>query len=149
MTEARHGRLIVYHGVCDQPEPGTDRHHLCYSAGVMILSREHPRELLYWSSKEVLTPTLAEEQYGTIDNVVFPTCIDRRDDIGAFDRFDVYYGMADNRIGVARLDVPEHLPLGAQANPHLTITSLPLDDPEEAENRYAAMIATGEGFASA
>ena len=37
--------------------------------------------------------------------------IDRRDDIGALDRFDVYYGMADNRIGVARLDVPERLPL--------------------------------------
>jgi len=23
------------------------------------------------------------------------------------DRFDVYYGMADNRIGLARLDLPE------------------------------------------
>ena len=38
---------------------------------------------------------------------MFPTGIDRRDDIGAPDRFDVYYGMADNRIGVVRLDVPE------------------------------------------
>ena len=28
------------------------------------------------------------------------------------DRFDVYYGMADNRIGSARLDVPERLPVG-------------------------------------
>ena len=26
---------------------------------------------------------------------------------------DVYYGMADNRIGVARLDLPEHLPTEA------------------------------------
>jgi hypothetical protein len=26
------------------------------------------------------------------------------------DRFDVYYGMADFRIGVARLDVPATLP---------------------------------------
>jgi hypothetical protein len=36
--------------------------------------------------------------------------IDRRDDLGSPDRFDVYYGMADNRIDVARLDVPKHLP---------------------------------------
>ena len=42
--------------------------------------------------------------------------IDQRDDLGSPDRFDVYYGMADNRIGVARLDVPEHLPLGAPAD---------------------------------
>jgi len=28
--------------------------------------------------------------------------IDRRDDLGSPDRFDVYYGMADNRIGAAR-----------------------------------------------
>jgi predicted GH43/DUF377 family glycosyl hydrolase len=48
--------------------------------------------------------------YGVVDNVVFPTGIDRRDDIGAPDRFDVYYGMADDRIGVARLDVPATLP---------------------------------------
>ena len=40
---------------------------------------------------------------------MFPTGIDRRDDLGSPDRFDVYYGMADNRIGVARLDVPERL----------------------------------------
>jgi hypothetical protein len=47
---------------------------------------------------------------------VFPTGIDRRDDLGTPDRFDVYYGMADNRIGAARLDLPDHLPLGADAD---------------------------------
>lgn len=46
----------------------------------------------------------------------FPTGIDRRDDIGMPDRFDVYYGMADNRIGVARLDVPDCLPSGCVAD---------------------------------
>ena len=50
---------------------------------------------------------VAARTHGTIANVVFPTGIDRRDDLGSPDRFDVYYGMADNRIGVARLDVPE------------------------------------------
>jgi hypothetical protein len=43
--------------------------------------------------------------------------IDRRDDLGAPDRFDVYYGMADNRIGVARLDLPNALPSGGVTNP--------------------------------
>ena len=61
-------------------------------------------------------PVLPKERLGTIPNVVFPTGIDRRDDLGKPDRFDVYYGMADNRIGVARLDLPEHLPLGAAAD---------------------------------
>jgi hypothetical protein len=32
------------------------------------------------------------------------------------DRIDVYYGMADSRIGAARLDVPERLPAGALAD---------------------------------
>jgi predicted GH43/DUF377 family glycosyl hydrolase len=32
------------------------------------------------------------------------------------DRFDVYYGMADKRIGVARLDLPEHIPAEAVAD---------------------------------
>jgi predicted GH43/DUF377 family glycosyl hydrolase len=51
-----------------------------------------------------------------VDNVVFPTGIDRRDDLGTPDRFDVYYGMADNRIGVARLDLPDQLPTEAVAD---------------------------------
>jgi predicted GH43/DUF377 family glycosyl hydrolase len=51
-----------------------------------------------------------------VANVVFPSGIDRRDDIGMPDRFDIYYGMADNRIGVGRLDLPEVLPLGGVAN---------------------------------
>jgi hypothetical protein len=47
---------------------------------------------------------------------VFPTGIDRSDDLGSPDRFDVYYGMADDRIGVARLDLPEGLSIGALAD---------------------------------
>ncbi len=31
--------------------------------------------------------------------------IDRIDDLGLPNRFDVYYGMADNRIGIVRLDL--------------------------------------------
>ena len=91
-------------------------HPLCYSAGVMVLSQEHPRVILHRSVEPVLTPRLKEERHDTVPNVVFPTGIDRRDDPGQPDRIDVYYGMADSRIGVARLDVPEHLPPGAPAD---------------------------------
>ena len=59
---------------------------------------------------------LPGERSGTVDNVVFPTGIDRRDDLGSPDRFDVYYGMAGCRVGVARLDLPESLPAGGVAS---------------------------------
>jgi predicted GH43/DUF377 family glycosyl hydrolase len=59
---------------------------------------------------------MPQERHGTVANVVFPTGIDRRDDLGTPDRFDVYYGMADNRIGVARLDLPDQLPTEAVAD---------------------------------
>jgi predicted GH43/DUF377 family glycosyl hydrolase len=112
----RHGWLVVYHGVSDTAKGG-DEHHLCYSAGVMVLSAEHPREIRYRSVAPVLIPTLPQERIGTVGDVVFPTGIDRRDDIGLPDRFDVYYGMADNRIGVARLDLPDALPPSGMADP--------------------------------
>ena len=91
----RHGWLILYHGVSELSEPGSDPHRLCYSAGVMVLAKEHPRVIRYRSAQPVLTPLLSAERHGSVPNVVFPTGIDRRDDIGQPDRFDVYYGMAD------------------------------------------------------
>jgi predicted GH43/DUF377 family glycosyl hydrolase len=106
----RDGWLILYHGVSKMVEPGNDGRQLCYSAGLMALSKEHPRVIRYRSTEPVLTPESPQERHGTIANVVFPTGIDRRDDLGAPDRFDVYYGMADNRVGVARLDLPDYLP---------------------------------------
>lgn len=83
----------------------------------MVLSKEHPRVIRYRSAEPVLTPVLPQERHGTIANVVFPTGIDRRDDIGSPDRFDVYYGMADYRIGVARLDLPDFVPPVGVADP--------------------------------
>ena len=113
----RHGWLIVYHGVSEVDGPAEAGRQLCYSAGVMVLSSEHPQVLRYRSAQPVLAPELPHERNGTVANVVFPTGIDRRDDLGLPDRFDVYYGMADDRIGVARLDLPEALPLAGLAHP--------------------------------
>lgn len=108
----QHGWLVIYHGVSEVVGPGNDRPHLCYSAGVMVLSKEHPCKIRYRSAEPILTPILPRERSGTVANVVFPTGIDRRDDLGSPDRFDVYYGMADSSIGVARLDLPHSLPSG-------------------------------------
>jgi beta-1,2-mannobiose phosphorylase / 1,2-beta-oligomannan phosphorylase len=113
----RHGWLVIYHGVKEVAASDKDAVRLCYSAGVMVLSDKHPREILYRSAEPILTPMLPQERNGAVDDVVFPTGIDRRDDLGSPDRFDVYYGMADSRIGVARLDLPDRLPSGAIATP--------------------------------
>jgi predicted GH43/DUF377 family glycosyl hydrolase len=108
----RHGWLLLYHGVraVSQLSPGGGK--FSYSAGVMVLSKAHPSTILYRSPDPVLVPEGPLEIKGTVDDVVFPTGIDRRDDLGTPNRFDVYYGMADDRIGVARLDIPAALPQG-------------------------------------
>jgi len=112
----RHGWLIVYHGVSQSAPAQGDGRDLCYSAGVMVLSQMHPQKILYRSPEPVLTPQSPEELRGTIANVVFPTGIDQRDDLGTPHRLDIYYGMADSRIGVASLTMPEHLPRRTHAN---------------------------------
>ena len=102
----------------------------------MVLSADHPHVIRYRSPQPVLTPDSPEERQGTVANVVFPTGIDRRDDLGTPDRFDVYYGMADNRIGVARLDVPEHLPPGALSDcPELSSTFSPTAEANTLDSR--------------
>ena len=87
----RHGCLIVYHGVSEIVKSSAGR-QLCYSAGVMLLSKEHPRVIRYRSAEPVWIPSLPQERDGTVANVVFPTGIDRRDDLGLPDRFDVITG---------------------------------------------------------
>ena len=104
------GWLFLYHGVCEAPREPDSPRKLSYSAGLLILDEKHPHLIRYRSPVPVLSPELTKEREGIVPNVVFPTAIDRRDDLGLPDRFDVYYGMADNRIGVARLDLPALLP---------------------------------------
>ncbi len=53
-----------------------------------------------------LDETGSQDRTRSVDNVVFPTAVDVR----ANGRIDVYYGMADARIGVARMNVPRTLP---------------------------------------
>jgi predicted GH43/DUF377 family glycosyl hydrolase len=145
----RHGWLIVYHGVSGSvkptAEPTTEGRNLRYSAGVMVLSEKQPRVICYRSPHPVLTADSPQERLGTVANVVFPTGIDRRDDLGEPDRFDVYYGMADDRIGVARLDVPEFLPPEALADPPGAKGSPPIDGQSQTESGQRAPITVRGG----
>ena len=106
----KHGWLLIYHGVMKHKECTKEDPKYTYSAGAMILSEKEPQKILYRSQKPILVPELDSETIGAVGNVVFPTGTDRRDDIGQPNRIDVYYGMADDRIGVAKMEIPERLP---------------------------------------
>lgn len=92
------GWLVVYHGVGGRDEDGCR----VYSAGIMLLDADDPSIVLYRSPDPILWPELPEERSGVCAEVVFPTGIDPRPDLGEL-VFDIYYGMADSRIGAARL----------------------------------------------
>ncbi|HUY11609.1 MAG TPA: glycosidase [Candidatus Dormibacteraeota bacterium] len=95
------GWLSLYHAV-DVLGVADNRPKFRYSAGIVIHDIERPQRVLYRSSEPLFTPESEDERNGTVDNVVFPTGIDPRPDLG--ERvFDVFYGMADYAIGAARM----------------------------------------------
>lgn len=98
-----HGWLQIIHGVTGRIEEGVDHQkNVHYYAGALVLGGDNLRTIVYRSPEPILAPDQPDEQTGVVDNVVFPTAIDDRGN----GRVDVYYGMADARIGVAKLRVP-------------------------------------------
>lgn len=95
--------LAVFHGV-DAIKGRRGRPTLRYSAGIVIHDLERPDRILYRSPKPILTPQLGHEVHGVVDNVVFPSGIDPRPDVGER-TYDVYYGMGDYAIGAARVRI--------------------------------------------
>lgn len=94
------GWLTIYHGISAVTGKGS-RPALQYSAGALVLDVRDPRKVLYRSATPTLEPMLDEERAGVVSNVVFPTAVDQHE------RYvDVYYGMADACIGVARMETP-------------------------------------------
>jgi len=77
---------------------------------VAVLDKDRPWHVLYRTPEPVLVPLVPEELEGVVPRVVFPTGIDRRDDLGP-DLFDLYYGVADTRIAAARLRLPAVFPV--------------------------------------
>ena len=91
------GWFSLYHAV-DAIEFG-DIYKMTYSAGIVIHDIEQPHIIRYRSQSPVMAPETPDELHGIVSNVVFPTGIDV---VG--DRvFDIYYGMADARIGRATM----------------------------------------------
>jgi predicted GH43/DUF377 family glycosyl hydrolase len=97
------GWMSLYHGVDVLTLDGGPP-RMRYAAGIVVHDLERPHEVRYRSPAPILEPETEAERTGTVDNVVFPTGIDPRPDLG--ERvYDIYYGMADYRIGIARLSL--------------------------------------------
>jgi len=94
------GWLVLHHGVSGRLVPGEDlQPAVNYSAGALLLALDDVSRVVARSTTPLLAPETRQEREGIVPNVVFPTAIDPRPDGSA----DVYYGMADSRIGAARL----------------------------------------------
>ena len=97
------GWLLVHHGTKGSLTKGRGWNHrqelVNYAAGAMILDAADPSKVLARTSEPILAPETEAETSGTVPNVVFPTAIEEVDGV----RY-VFYGMADSKIGVARLD---------------------------------------------
>jgi predicted GH43/DUF377 family glycosyl hydrolase len=91
------GWFALYHGVDTVEVNG--RYTMTYSAGVVVHDIERPHIVRYRSPEPVLMPESPDELHGIVNNVVFPTGIDVVGDRA----FDVYYGMADARVGRASM----------------------------------------------
>lgn len=95
------GWLLLYHGVSgsisDDPfEPQKDVH---YAAGGLLLDADDPTRVLARTAAPLLSAETAEERVGIVGNVVLPTAVVEIDG----DLF-TFYGMADEAIGVARIE---------------------------------------------
>jgi len=97
------GWLVLHHGVAGAAARDFDTQpHVHYSAGAIVLDAEDVTRVVARSTTPLLEPELPQEVTGTVANVVFPTAIEPAHN-GDPSAFDVYYGMADRSIGVARL----------------------------------------------
>jgi predicted GH43/DUF377 family glycosyl hydrolase len=93
------GWFSLFHAVDAVEVDG--RFAMTYSAGIVVHDADEPHLIRYRSPAPVLTPATADELHGIVSNVVFPTAIDVR----AERAFDVYYGMADAKIGRASIEL--------------------------------------------
>ena len=96
------GWLSFFHGVDVRYDTAGTCLGMRYSAGFIVHDRERPDIVRYRSPAPILRPETPDERVGIVNEVVFPTGIDAFP--GAAEReYDVYYGMADMKIGRARV----------------------------------------------
>ena len=90
------GWLTLYHG---SERPADGRTVGRYTAGALLLDRQNPSRILARSREPILVPEADFETAGYVDQVIFPTALIDRDD-----RYEVYYGAADQYVGVCGLE---------------------------------------------
>jgi predicted GH43/DUF377 family glycosyl hydrolase len=94
------GWLVLHHGVTGHIERGfAHQQNVHYAAGAMLLDGEDPSIVIARSPVPLLEAETEDERSGIVPNVVFPTAMEQIDGV----RY-VFYGMADSKVGVARLD---------------------------------------------
>ncbi len=103
------GWLLLHHGVSGTLASGWGlQEDVVYAVGGMILDADDPSIVLRRTAAPLMAPEDPAETSGAVDNVVFPTAIEDIDSVSY-----VFYGMADARIGVARLERVDGRPVRA------------------------------------
>jgi len=97
------GWLSVFHGVDRIIDADGTSRGMRYSAGILVHDADEPHHIQYRSAAPIMTPDAVEEQHGIVNNVVFPTGIDVQTVTPR--TYDVYYGMADARVGRVHLEL--------------------------------------------
>ena len=94
------GWLVLHHGVTGELARAFDQQQkVNYAAGALILDADDPSTVVARTQEPLLFAETDDERSGIVPNVVFPTAIEEIEG-----RRYVFYGMADSKIGVARLD---------------------------------------------
>lgn len=88
--ETEKGWLIFYHGV--------DENNI-YRLGIIFLDFKDPRKIIYRSPSPVFEPEMDYEKFGYAPNVVFSCGAVEKDD-----KYFIYYGAADQVIGLATIE---------------------------------------------
>jgi predicted GH43/DUF377 family glycosyl hydrolase len=94
------GWFSLFHGV-NAHEVSDGKYAMQYSAGFVVHDIERPHIVRYRSQTPAMVPEGLDETHGIVNNVVFPTAICELGDRS----YEIYYGMADARIGRARLQL--------------------------------------------
>lgn len=105
----KYGWLHIYHGV------GKRNDKKVYRLGVILTSFDDPARILYVSHIPVLEPEEDYEVNGWVPNVVFtcgvvPKHKDSNETLDENDEIMVYYGAADEVMGVAEAKIGELIP---------------------------------------
>jgi len=94
--KTKEGWILFYHGISEE-----DRF---YRVGALLLDLKDPTEIIARSDKPLLEPEMPYEKEGQVPNVVFPCGV-----VLVGNKIFVYYGGADQVVGVATVDVNQLL----------------------------------------